>query len=112
VSKGQIVEPQGSVHDRLIFNDQSRWAFRLPADVKPLLCETDGCPAQFNCEANLIRHREIVHKPERDERSIARVAEMQARAEAEDAGETIGGREIIKTKKGPRGEVPYIQPYS
>lgn len=109
VSKGQIIERRGSVNDRLIFTDSSRWAFRLSPGVKPIPCGTDGCSAEFDCQANLNRHREIVHKPEWDDREQARLARIRERAEAEEYGETIGGHEVVAEKAGPRGKVPYVK---
>ena len=109
VSKGQIIKPAGSINDRIIFNDNSRWAFPMRVG-EPIECGTDGCKAQFDCTANLLRHREIVHKPERDERTKGKAEKARYAREAEEAGETIGGREVVKVKRGPGGEVPYISP--
>ena len=110
VTKGQVIQRIGGVHAHLVFADNSRWAMRLPVGLTPILCDSDGCQAQFDCHANLFRHREIVHKPERDEQEQARLADLAEARKAEAAGETIGGREIVKVKRGPGGEVPYISP--
>ncbi len=109
VGKGQIVKPTGAIHDNLVFNANSRWAYRTVI-VESVHCDTDGCKAEFVGEAHLFRHREIVHKPERDAREKARLAALDSAKQAEDEGYTIGGHEIVKTKQGPGGEVPYIQP--
>ncbi len=107
VTKGQIIRPTPAPNAHIIFSDKSQWAFRYRGG-EPLLCDTDGCMAQFDCTANLYRHREIIHKPERDSREIARLAMLQDSKEAELTGETIGGHEITQTKRGPRGPVPYV----
>ena len=109
VNKGQIVEPRGSLNDRIIFADNSRWAYRLRID-QTVLCGTDGCSAEFDCEANLSRHRDLAHKPERDAREKARLAGIAAAKRAENEGQTIGGHEIVGSKAGPHGRVDYINP--
>lgn len=109
VSKGQLVRPSGSANDRTIFGDNTHWTCRYDGS-DPLACGTDGCAAAFDNLGSLDRHRQIVHGPERDARMHAQIEARQSAAEAEERGETIGGREIVMEKAGPRGAVPYIAP--
>ena len=111
VNVGQLVRPSGSRNDRHIFGDNTHWVYRWDGGERDaLLCETDGCQARFASMGSLDRHRQMVHAPERDSNVRARAANAQARKDAEQRGEMIGGHPIIGTKKGPRGDVPYIQP--
>ena len=111
VNVGQICQPSGARNDHMIFvGDGSRWAVPFRGD-SPIPCDTDGCPHNFDNLGNLQRHRDLVHKPERDQRAITKAQAMRAAQEREEAGETIGGHPVTKTKKGPRGDVSYIEPF-
>lgn len=109
VSKGQLIAPAGAQHDRLIFRDDSRWAYRFQGG-QTYICGTDGCTAEFESDTMLFRHRDLVHKPERDAREKARLEHIESAKRAEENGDTIGGHEIVMTKSGPRGPVDYIAP--
>lgn len=113
VMKGQLVAPAGAPNDYRVFGDNTHWTARWDG-FDSLLCDTDGCQDRFDCQANLSRHRLIVHAPERDAREQAR---LQERADREyhpgddiTPGETtIGGRVVEQIKSGPRGPVPYVR---
>lgn len=108
VSKGQLITPSGGVNDRKIFADDSPWAFRYDGSGS-YPCGTDGCTAEFDCEANLFRHRRVAHKADWDARERSRLAGLRDAAQAEERGETVGGRPIVDVKSGPGGPVPYVK---
>lgn len=105
VNRGQIVKPGGDRNDHRIFADSSRWTYRFDGGQTEV-CGTDGCQAEFSNLGVLDRHRLLVHKPEHDRREIERA---KARQEAEEAGETFAGQEVVKVQQGPGGPVPYIK---
>jgi hypothetical protein len=108
VCKGQLIKPAGSANDHKLFGDNSRWTYRYDGG-ESLTCGSDGCTAEFVNLGTLERHRNIVHRPERDERERARLRAIGDKAQREENGETIGGLEIVDEKKGPHGTVPYVK---
>lgn len=115
VSVGQIIRPTGARNDHLIFAPEGsphrgRWAYPY-IGTEPVPCSTDGCSALFDSLGSLARHRDLVHKKEWDDREKAKIEEARLAREAEERGDTIGGRAITKVKKGPRGDVPYIEAF-
>ena len=82
VSIGQIIQPAGSRHDHLIFVAGSRWVYLLQGG-DPVPCGSDGCSAEFDTLGNLQRHREVVHKPVRDEREVAKARSRRSTQVAE-----------------------------
>ena len=108
VNKGQLIRPAGSPHDHIIFGDNTRWSFRYDG-TEPIECETDGCLARFDNLGSLQTHRQTVHGPDRDARMQAEREHAEARREAEEAGDTIGGLEITGEKTGPGGKVAYVK---
>lgn len=108
VTKGQLVKPEGFANDHKIYGDRTPYTYRYDG-TDPLTCGTDGCDTQCINLGALDRHREVVHKPERDERERARAAALEAAKEREERGESIGGHEIVTEKSGPGGRVPYIK---
>ena len=110
-SVGQLVRPGGSANDRRVFGDDTYWTYRYDGSIGDAMeCGTDGCDALFINIGVLDRHRKLVHGPEREGHLRAKLEARQSAAEAEERGETIGGREIVMEKAGPRGAVPYIAP--
>ena len=107
VHKGQVIAPPGEINDRKVFSGDSRWAYRYDG-AGAFVCGTDGCAAEFETEAALFRHRRLAHKADWDARERARVEAMREAAKAEERGDTIGGRQIVDVKSGPRGPVPYV----
>lgn len=105
---GQVVAPLGLVNDHKLFmsGDATHWT--APFEGEPVRCGTDGCVAEFGNEAYLARHRLRVHAPERAERERRAALAAEQAQRAEDRGDTIGGREVVEVRSGPRGAVPYI----
>jgi len=106
---GQLIAPLGLMNDYRMFaeNDATFWTAPFVGDG--VECGADGCQAVFANDAYLRRHRARIHAPEREYRArmIRQVA--QDRLEAEEGGETIGGRPVVAERGGPGGRVPYIE---
>lgn len=110
VQKGEIIPMVLGRNATIVFGERTRWTYRLQPGEHGEVCGTDGCQRVFADAGSLHRHRLLVHAPERDARERARLEAAKAAREREEAGETIGGHEVVKVKRGPRGDVPYISP--